>query len=106
MPWYGPAEAPPSPIPHHTSIEHISLLFIFLINTTVYMYGNNTVCHINIYDYYVLTKNLKISRFVFRSGKFIRHHGGHYLMLKELMLQENRILTEYLSYSKALESMW
>ena len=30
MPWYGPAEAPPSPIPGHTSIEHIPLLFIFV----------------------------------------------------------------------------
>lgn len=26
----------------------------------VYMYGNDTVWHINIYNYYVLIKNLKI----------------------------------------------
>jgi hypothetical protein len=27
---HGPAEAPPSTMPHHTSIEHISPLFIFI----------------------------------------------------------------------------
>ena len=34
MPQHGPAEAPPSPTPYHTSIKHIPGLSVFLQNTT------------------------------------------------------------------------
>jgi hypothetical protein len=34
MPWHGLAEAPPTPTPHHTPIEHTFIpLYLFIITT-------------------------------------------------------------------------
>jgi hypothetical protein len=40
MPWHGPAEASPSPIPHHIPIEHILISLYLFINTS-YVTGLN-----------------------------------------------------------------
>jgi hypothetical protein len=45
MPWHGPAEAPPSPTPHHTPIEHILSLFIITTLTNIHMW-HNTYKHV------------------------------------------------------------